>query len=319
MFEFILTLLLAALIMIVLMAVGVGITMPFHGSMVRLRANYNPRAVGLEGTENRVGPTLYSLFGTMKRTKRLEGWWGLYKGAYPSLIFTTLVSLASIIFVGGSATRGPKGVYSVPEAGGVRMGIFTIVLTLISLPMTVIINRSIITPYRLPMSPAVSLRALLSVHELSKPYMLYLTPGLLATTFVHSLCVTLVARSMRLLFIGSPIAAEIYSVSTFRWILFVAWQALATGWLTPLEIIITRLSVQPNLGGAIPTEDPEAGAPEGLTFAGTDEDVIGLRPTTEPYDGAVDCVRKIVDEEGWQSLYRGWWWTMGGNVFGVFA
>jgi hypothetical protein len=53
MFEFFLTLLVATLIMIVLMAVVVGLTMPFHGALVRLRANYNPRAVGLEGTENR--------------------------------------------------------------------------------------------------------------------------------------------------------------------------------------------------------------------------------------------------------------------------
>jgi hypothetical protein len=53
MFEFLLTLLLATLLMIVLMAIGVAVTMPFHGALVRLRANYNPRAVGLEGTENR--------------------------------------------------------------------------------------------------------------------------------------------------------------------------------------------------------------------------------------------------------------------------
>lgn len=79
----------------------------------------------------------------------------------PSVIFTILVSLASIIFIGGSATRGPKGVYTVPDATGLRwdarratlrddadaegssdrMALFTIFLTLITLPMTVIINR----------------------------------------------------------------------------------------------------------------------------------------------------------------------------------
>lgn len=32
--------------------------------------------------------------------------------------FTTLISVCSIIFVGGSSTRGPRGTYSVPEAGG---------------------------------------------------------------------------------------------------------------------------------------------------------------------------------------------------------
>ena len=80
MFEFLATLIVASLMMIGIMALLIAITMPFQGALVRLRSNYNPRAVGLEGTENRVGPTLTTLFGTLKRTKRLEGWYGLYKG-----------------------------------------------------------------------------------------------------------------------------------------------------------------------------------------------------------------------------------------------
>ncbi|WVQ97558.1 hypothetical protein IAU59_004672 [Kwoniella sp. CBS 9459] len=318
MFEFLLTLFLATAIMVSLMAVGVAITMPFHGALVRLRANYNPHAVGLDA-QTRVGPTLATLIGTLKRTKQLEGWWGLWKGTFPTLAYTTLVSIASIIFVGGSSTRGPKNTYSVPEAGGIRMGLFTIVLTLIALPMTVIINRSIITPYKLPNNPSTSLRVLLSQHELSKPYMLYLTPGLLATTFIHSLCVTLVARTMRVFFLGASAPEDVAEdISAWRWMFFILWQALATLWLTPLEVVVTRLSIQPNTGGAIPTEE-EAGPPEGVSFCGTDEDVIGLRPTTDPYEGMVDCGRKIIEEEGWQSLYRGFWWTMLSNVFGAFA
>ncbi|WWC58478.1 uncharacterized protein I303_101021 [Kwoniella dejecticola CBS 10117] len=302
MFEFLITLLLATAILISLMAVGVAITMPFHGALVRLRANYNPHAVGLDA-QSRVGPTLTTLIGTLKRTKQLEGWWG----TYPTLAYTTLVSIASIIFVGGSSTKGPKNTYSVPEAGGVRMGLFTIVLTLIALPMTVIINRT-------------SLRVLLSPHELAKPYMLYLTPGLLATTFVHSLCVTLVARTMRVFFLGASAPEDIPdTISPWRWMIFILWQALATGWLTPLEVVSTRLSVQPNTPGAVATEEEEQGPPEGVSFCGTDEDVIGLRPTTEPYLGMIDCGRKVIEEEGWQSLYRGFWWTMLSNVFGAFA
>ncbi|OCF54207.1 hypothetical protein L486_08119 [Kwoniella mangroviensis CBS 10435] len=319
MFEFLITLLFATAIMISLMAVGVAITMPFHGALVRLRANYNPHAVGLDA-QTRVGPTLTTLVGTLKRTKRLEGWWGLWKGTYPTLAYTTLVSIASIIFVGGSSTRGPKNTYSVPEAGGVRMGLFTIVLTLIALPMTVIINRSIITPYKLPNNPTTSLRVLLSPHELAKPHLLYLTPGLLATTFIHSLCVTLIARTMRVFFLGASAPEDISdNISPWRWLIFILWQAFATGWLTPLEVVSTRLSVQPNTPGAVATEEEEQGLPEGVSFCGTDEDVIGLRPTTDPYLGMVDCGRKVIEEEGWQSLYRGFWWTMLSNVFGAFA
>ncbi|KAK6905836.1 hypothetical protein I203_106670 [Kwoniella mangroviensis CBS 8507] len=298
MFEFLITLLLATAIMISLMAVGVAITMPFHGALVRLRANYNPHAVGLDA-QTRVGPTLTTLVGTLKRTKRLEGWWGLWKGTYPTLAYTTLVSIASIIFVGGSSTRGPKNTYSVPEAGGVR---------------------SIITPYKLPNNPTTSLRVLLSPHELAKPHLLYLTPGLLATTFIHSLCVTLIARTMRVFFLGASAPEDISdNISPWRWLIFILWQAFATGWLTPLEVVSTRLSVQPNTPGAVATEEEEQGLPEGVSFCGTDEDVIGLRPTTDPYLGMVDCGRKVIEEEGWQSLYRGFWWTMLSNVFGAFA
>lgn len=35
------------------------------------------------------------------------------------LIFVALISFCSIIFVGGSSSPGPKGTYSVPEAGGI--------------------------------------------------------------------------------------------------------------------------------------------------------------------------------------------------------
>lgn len=34
--------------------------------------------------------------------------------------FTTLISIVSVIFVGGASTKGPRGTYSVPEAGGVQ-------------------------------------------------------------------------------------------------------------------------------------------------------------------------------------------------------
>ena len=125
---------------------------------------------------------------------------------------------------------------------------------------------------------------------------------------------------MRVAFLGQPFAADVYvGVAYWRWALFILYQALATAWLTPLEVVATRLSVQANTGGyeAVPME--EEGLPDGVTYAGTDEDVIGLRPTTEPYNGLLDCARKVVEEEGWQSLFRGWWWTMGSNVMGVFA
>lgn len=221
------------------------------------------------------------------------------------------------------------------------MGLFTVVLTLITLPMTVIINRSafarctryttdrlpirsIITPYRLPYNPRSCLRILLSPSELAKPHTLYLTPGLLAVTALHAVSVTLVARFIRGIVLGHPDETGIYGAAWWQWLFFVIYQAGASLWLVPFEVVATRLSIQQNTGGYAlagvgPGVSDEEAMPEGVEYAGTDEDVIGLRPGQEPYEGLVDCVRKVIDEEGWPSLYRGWWWTCGANIFSVFA
>lgn len=35
-----------------------------------------------------------------------------------------------------------------------------------------------------------------------------------------------------------------------------------------------------------------------------------LRHERDPYLGFVDCTKRIIDEEGWQTLYRAWWVTV---------
>lgn len=228
--------------------------------------------------------------------------------------FLLVLSVSSVIFVGGSAKRGPKGTYTVPAEGGLRMGIFFVILAFVSLPMAIIVNRSVITPYRLSSDPREALRVLLSPHELARPLSLYTTPGLLVATLLRSAAVVIVGGIVRYAVIGHGRGIADQDVSAWKAVLWYIFQALSAAWLTPLEVVQTKLSVQPNIG-EVSVEDPDGGAPEGLRFAGTDEDVVGLRPTTDPYTGFVDAVRKIVDEEGWQTLYRGWMWTSLGAVF----
>ncbi|BEI86265.1 hypothetical protein CcaverHIS002_0605520 [Cutaneotrichosporon cavernicola] len=309
----VLTIVVACLIMMISAVIATIIVMPFKGSLIRLRANYNPRAVGFDGSDNTVGPRLTSLIGTMKRTYRLEGWYGLYKGAFPMLGFTMVVSILAVIFVGASAVRGPKGTYTIPKNGGVGMALFGMVLIVVTLPMTIVINRAIITPYRLPLNARESLRILLSDHERSSPLALFLTPGLLAVVALKSVATAIIAGMLRLALVGNE--KKIEKIPIWGLIAFVLFQIVSVAWLCPLEVIMTKLSVQPNLGSEISVEDPEGDVPEGLRFAGQGEDVVGLRPTTDPYVGLVDAVRKIMDEEGWQALYRGWIWTMLGAVF----
>lgn len=230
-------------------------------------------------------------------------------------IMSAVMLVSSVIFVGGSATKTPKGTWVVPVDGGFRMIFFTILMTFIALPITVILNRAVITPYRLPNNLRESLHILLSPHELSHPFTIYKTPGLLAVTFLHVFCGSVIGHAMRSILIGPPIPkGETRTVAMWRIVLYGLFQIGSALWLSPIQVVQTKLTVQPNLGEEISVEDPDAGTPEGLRFAGTEEDVVGLRPTTDAYVGVVDATRKIIDEEGWQALYRGWWWTSIGAI-----
>jgi hypothetical protein len=42
-----------------------------------------------------------------------------------------------------------------------------------------------------------------------------------------------------------------------------------------------------------------------------------LRNEGDPYLGLVDCAKRIVDEEGWSTLYRAWWMTTLGGILSV--
>ena len=48
------------------------------------------------------------------------------------------------------------------------------------------------------------------------------------------------------------------------------------------------------------------------TRNGAETKFHSLRTEREPYIGMVDCAKRIIDEEGWSTLYRGWWLTMFG-------
>jgi Mitochondrial carrier protein len=106
---------------------------------------------------------------------------------------------------------------------------------------------------------------------------------------------------------------------------------LSTIVLCPLEVMITKLAIQRNHASSqynSVSQEIEGDAEETAVYSGTDEDVIGyltcqfllfrsltkilfrLRHERDPYLGFMDCAKRIVDEEGFQALYRAWWITM---------
>lgn len=138
------------------------------------------------------------------------------------------------------------------------MALFTVFMTLITLPMAVIINRCIITPYALPYEARQSLRLILTPDEYTKPWTLYFAPGLLAASGCHVVWVTVVARSIKYILVGKMPEGERLSTratsdgidtlmtgamdSPGLFILFLIFQFGSAFLLTPLEVITTRTS-----------------------------------------------------------------------------
>ncbi len=128
-----------------------------------------------------------------------------------------------------------------------------------------------------------------------------------------------VARGMRLLLVGS--GETIGTGSTALFILFLVFQLASAFVLTPLEVLSTRLSIQRNSYSpySLASQSASSVLPDGVGYAGINEDVVGLRPEEEPYEGFVDAARKIWEEEGREALWRAWYITALGNLGSAFS
>jgi hypothetical protein len=184
---------------------------------------------------------------------------------------------------------------------------------------------------------------LFTPYERSRPWVLYLTPGLLLAQLFHILFIAVVSRLVRALLVpalangleDAQRSGKSAEISTVGLSIFVLFQALAgTGILCPLEVMTTRLSIQRNYtpGQAAEEEAAETQAAlatgggftaegEPVEYAGSNEDVLNLRSHSgeEPYKGLRHCYNQILEEEGVSALFRAWWLTMLGAVLSGFA
>lgn len=175
-----------------------------------------------------------------------------------------------------------------------------------------------------------ALRRLFTPTELRRPWVLYMTPGLLGSKILHLGYIVLVLRTFRSWLLpsvdaissgnvepgtGIPPDFTVVRIGTY---MFIA--GLSTVVLCPLEVIATRLSLQRNhpTSATFETVPQDEGAELEQQYAGS-EDVIGLRNEFDPYLGFTDAAKRMVDEEGWKALYRGWWVTLLAGVLGAFA
>ncbi|KAK0212557.1 hypothetical protein DFS33DRAFT_1282615 [Desarmillaria ectypa] len=302
------------------LAVSLAIIVPLTGVLIRFRANYNPKGLQLDpegGAQPHTGPVIKSYFGMMKRVYQIEGWPGLYKGLMPTLLSTSVVTASIIIFMDTPKPR--HGTYHAPQTGVLGTLVYSIGMMLIALPTAIITYRAITTPHKLPyLNAAKSLRILLTPTERRRPWIVFMTPGLLAAEMLHIAIVVLALGPLRRLLLPSlPESSSSFpDVSPIRLAIYLVVVLVATALLTPLEVMATRLAIQRNHASSeynSVSQEVDGDAEDAEEFSGAEEDVIGLRIEGDPYLGLVDCVKRIIDEEGWSALYRAWWITLLGT------
>ncbi|KAF5393436.1 hypothetical protein D9757_000636 [Collybiopsis confluens] len=315
--------LLEIFVLVLTLALSFIIFVPLTGVLVRFRANYNPKGLQLDSEGNaqpHTGPVITSYFAMFKRVYQIEGWSGLYKGLMPTLLSTLFVTAIILLFMD---TPSPShGKYVAPNTSILGTLFYSILMMLLSLPTSVITYRSITTPLRLPyLNPAKSLRVLLTPTERRKPWILYLTPGLLAASVLHILIVVLFLGPIRRLLVPPLETGAFEKISFWRLGVYIVVMIAATIVLSPLEVVAVRLALQRNHASAdynsISQEINADADEQEAEFAGNEEDVIGLRSETDPYLGLLDCGKRMIDEEGVFSLYRAWWITLLGVLGSV--
>ncbi|KAJ7770182.1 hypothetical protein DFH07DRAFT_735542 [Mycena maculata] len=318
------------LVLIPSLALSLFIVVPLTGVLVRFRANYTPRGLALDTEGSAVphtGPVVKSYFGMFKRVWQIEGFQGLFKGlstAVPTFLTALVVSLALLTFL--DAPRHRHGAYRAPVAGVLGTLLYSVGMMVLSLPSAIITCKSITTPHKLPyLNPIKSLRVLLTPTEMRRPWILYLTPGLLFAECLHVAYITLILGPLHRLLVpmtAGPGGLAYPEITPVKLGVYFAVVIVSTGVLTPLEVIATRLAIQRNHAAAeynSVSQEVDGEAEEVPEFAGAEEDVIGLRNEAEPYLGLVHCAKTIVNEEGFRALYRAWWVTLLGGLISALA
>lgn len=161
-------------------------------------------------------------------------------------------------------------------------------LTACSLLINIPHSRAITTPYKLPWFNVIhSWRILFTPTERRRPWIIYLTPGLLTAQVAHISFVVIVLRSVRQLllptFFSETGIPNFGGVSSIRVALYFALAVASTIVLAPLEVIAVRLAIQRN--HAAPeynsvSQEEVGDAEETAQYAGTNEDVIGWVSTS---------------------------------------
>ncbi|KAG9125224.1 hypothetical protein FRC07_008520 [Ceratobasidium sp. 392] len=250
----------------------------------------------------------------------------------PAVISTILITLWAVLTVPGHAKYRPCSQVYVPATSIFRGLLYGMGALLVAIPYEILFNRAVCTPHRLPwFRPMQALRTILTPYERRKPWVLYLTPGLLVARMLILIWIVAVAQVVRAVLLPS-LSRGLSDVrdtddqnrmtkhlKPVKLAVFIVFSMASTAILCPLEVLATRLSVQRNH----PSTDADRaidGESEPMPdYIGEEEDVIALRSEEDPYRSLLDCGKRMVGEEGVGSLFRAWWLTMIAVTLGSFA
>lgn len=141
--------------------------------------------------------------------------------------------------------------------------------------------RAITTPHKLGYFDLKgSWRTLLTPTERRRPWILYLTPGLMAAEMGHIAVIVLVLGPLRRLLLpkmSRPVVSP-SDISLWKLAIYLIFLFAAIAILTPLEVIATRLAIQRNHASAeynSVAQEVNGDGDDAVEYAGAEEDVIG--------------------------------------------
>jgi len=126
-----------------------------------------------------------------------------------------------------------------------------------------------------------ALRVLLTPSERRRPWILYLTPGLMAAEVTHITLVVLFLGPMRRILLpklSSSVPEDSIDFSGWKLGIYLTLLCLSVLLLAPLEVIATRLAIQRNHASAeynSVAQEAEGDTEDVPEYSGADEDVIG--------------------------------------------
>lgn len=261
-----------------------------------------------------------TLFGIMARVRRMEGDTALYKGFFPTFIVNVLI-------IPTFSRTGLPRLYLSPSPSTVGVLPQCLINALFYSVGLVWVYRAITTRSKLEVfgtSIKDGIQALFTHYERARPWRIW-TSGMLSALLANMLLHLLILQPLRGLIEPDqrrqPIDAIFYLRGAATGLLIL----VSTAVFAPLDVIVTRLAAQRNYGGArVAAVSPETLEVQGdgvdmakASLPGVENVAVRFRADSdlEPYLGVYDCAKKIIKEEGWGVLYRGWFMTFLGTIF----